>query len=268
MTEFWQTLDMRYLLPALLGGTGVALIAGPLGSVMVWRRLAYFGDTLSHSGLLGVTLALILHLNVTLGVCIIALMVALGLTFLQAKLKVAGDTLLGLLSHTTLAVGLLALASRQDIQVDVLGFLYGDILTIQWRDVGIIYLGGALVLAALSQLWQSLLRVTVDPELAQVEGVRVQQVQIAYMVLLAFVVAIAIKIVGVLLITALLIIPAASARSIAKSPEHMAITASVMGIIAIVLGLFCSHIWDLPTGPAIVVASSLLFVITSFFHKS
>lgn len=267
LSELYRFFDIRYLGLPLVGGVGVAFVAGPLGALMVWRRLAYFGDTLSHSGLLGVTLALALQINVTFGVCVIALLVALFLLWLQTRSMLASDTLLGLLSHTTLALGLLTLALVKGIQVDVLGFLYGDILAITAKDVLMVYVGGAVVLITLATLWQSLLRITVHSELAQVEGVPIQQVQAGYLLLLAIVVAIAIKIVGVLLITALLIIPAAAARFWAKSPEQMAGLASVVGIISVVMGMFASHLWDVPTGPAIVVISACIFTLSIISSK-
>ncbi len=267
MTEFWQAFDIRYLLIPLLGGVGVAAIAGPLGSIMVWRRLAYFGDTLSHSGLLGITLALALHINITFGVCFIALIVALLMLKLQSHINVSNDTLLGILSHTTLALGLLVLALMEDIRVDVLGFLYGDILAMTWRDVILVYVGGACAFALLARLWQSLLRITVDTDLAKVEGVPVERIQTVYMLLLAIVIAIAIKIVGVLLITALLVIPAAAARPCAKSPESMALISSVIGTISVICGIGISHIWDVPTGPAIVVFAAAILLLNTMISK-
>lgn len=266
MIDF-SSFDIRYLWPPMLGGIGVALVAGPLGALMVWRRLAYLGDTLSHSGLLGITLALALHWDLTLGVCLIAVLVALLLLGLQTRVLVGRDTLLGLLSHTTLAVGLLVLAALDNVRVDVLGFLYGDILAITWRDVATIYVGGALVFSVLAVLWQKMLRVTVHAELAQVEGVDTKKVEAAYILLLAIVVAIAIKIVGVLLITALLLVPAATARRFAKTPEQMAFFASFFGMLAVVAGIFVSHFWDCPTGPAIVVSAAFLLVISSLYRK-
>jgi zinc transport system permease protein len=269
MNEFWHLLDIRYLLIPMLGGLGVALVTGPLGALMVWRRLAYFGDTLSHSGLLGITLALALHLNITLGVCVVAVVVALLLLRLQGRLQVANDTLLGMLSHTSLALGLLVLALMKDIRVDVLGFLYGDILAMSWSDVFMIFAGGAAVFGMLAWLWQPLLRISVDKDLAQVEGVAVSKIQACYVLLLAIVVAIAIKIVGVLLITALLVIPAAAARPCTKSPETMAILASMIGMISVIVGILASHVWDVPTGPAIVVTAALILLLTTtiFHHK-
>lgn len=257
-----------YLLPALLAGIGVACVSGPLGSIMVWRRLAYFGDTLSHSGLLGITLALALHVNVTLGVCVIALLVAALLFNWQSHPFLASDTLLGLLSHSALALGLITLAFFQSIQIDVLGFLYGDILAVNWTDVIWVYAGGAVVFLVLTRLWSSLLRVAIDQDLAKAEGVHVQFVQGAYLLLLAITVAIAIKIVGVLLITALLIIPAAASRMIARTPEQMALIASVLGVVAVLGGMLASQVWDIPTGPAIVLTSTIIFLINySIFNK-
>lgn len=259
--------DIRYLGAPLLGGIGVALVAGPLGALMVWRRLSYLGDTLSHSGLLGITLALALNIDLTLGIGLISVVVALLLLGLQARVLVGRDTLLGLLSHTTLAIGLLVLAVLDNVRVDVLGFLYGDILAVSWQDVMVIYLGGAFILGAVALLWQKMLRVTVHAELAQVEGVSAQKVESAYILLLAIGVAIAIKIVGVLLITALLLIPAAAARRFANSPEQMAILASIVGVFSVVSGILFSHFWDCPTGPAIVVSAAFLLVISSLSRK-
>jgi len=256
-----------FLWPVLLGGAGVSLIAGPLGAVMVWQRLAYFSDTLAHSGLLGVTLALLLQLNVVVGIMAIALSVAFLLLVIQRRLAVSSDTLLSLLSHTMLAMGLLALARLETIRVDVLGFLYGDILTMTWREVGVIYSGGSLVLLVLAKLWQSLLRLTLDRELAQVEGVPTQSVQAIYVVLLAATIAIAIKIVGVLLMTSLLVIPATTARIWAKTPEQMALMASFIGVIAVWSGIGLSYHWDLPTGPLIVVISAAFLLIGGVFKK-
>lgn len=260
-------LNIGYLLIPLLGGLGVASVAGPFGVFMVWRRLAYFGDTLAHSGLLGVTLALILQVNVTLGICAIAVLVALLLMGFQSRMLLASDTLLGLLSHTLLALGLITLAVFEKVQVDVLGFLYGDILAMNTQDVLMIFAGGSIAFVLLMRLWSSLLRITAHRELAQVEGVNVRQVEGAYLLLLAIVVAIAIKLVGVLLITGLLLIPAAAARPLTKNPEQMAALASVIGIIAVMAGMLASHHWDVPTGPAIVVIAALIFLINTAFSK-
>lgn len=261
----WQ--DWAYLFPALVGGSAVALIAGPFGSLMVWRRLSYLGDTISHSGLLGVTLALILNMNITLGVCAIALVVSLVLFRLQRGASLASDTVLGLLSHTLLALGLLLLSLFQSIRVDILGFLYGDILAITWQDVRLMVLGGCVMLAVLLRIWTALLRITLQPELAAVEGVRVGTIEAIFLALLAVVVAMAMKMVGVLLITALMIIPAATARFFAKTPLQMVLQACGWGVLAVLLGIAASHFTDVPTGPAIVVAAAVQFLLVGIMNK-
>lgn len=252
-----------FLIRALLGGVGVALAAGPLGSFIVWRRMAYFGDTLAHSGLLGIALGSLLHLNLQLGVAITCLLVALALVLLQRQRRLATDTLLGLLAHTTLSLGLVALAFLETVRVDLTGYLFGDILAIGPSDLYWIWGGGLLALGVLAWLWHPLLALTVHEELARVEGVPVFPVRLAFMLLVATVIAVAMKVVGILLITSLLIIPAATARRFARSPESMALLASGFGCAAVGLGLWASLRWDTPAGPSVVVAAALLFLLSA-----
>jgi zinc transport system permease protein len=251
-----------FLLRALLGGFGVALVAGPLGAFVVWRRMAYFGDALAHSGLLGVLLGAMLHVNPQLGVVLTCLLVALGLVLLQRRHGLAADTLLGILAHATLSLGLVALAFLETVRVDLVGYLFGDILAITTADLYWIWGGGLLALGALAGLWRPLLAMTVHEDLARVEGVAVFPIRLAFMLLIALVVAVAMKVVGILLITALLIIPAAAARRFARSPEGMAALASLIGGAAVGLGLWASLRWDTPAGPSVVVAATALFALS------
>lgn len=259
--------EWQYLWPAIAGGTIIALVAGPFGAMVVWQRLAYFGDTVSHSGLLGVLLAILLNVNITIGVSAIALVIALSLFRIQHEQGFAGDTVLGLLSHTLLALGLLLLSAFESIRVDILGFLYGDILAITWSDVAFMLAAGIVMLGVLITLWTPLMRLILDKSLAAVEGVKVRFTQAVFLCLLAVMIAFAMKLVGVLLITALLIIPAAAARFLAKTPPQMGVMASVLGVLAVLLGITCSHLTDLPTGPAIVVAAALEFMILGAINK-
>jgi zinc transport system permease protein len=251
-----------FFIRAVVGGTGVALLAGPLGCFIVWRRLAYFGDTLSHSALLGVAMALLLNMNITLTVFVISVAVSMLLILLQRRASLSSDALLGLLAHATLAVGLVVLAFMTWVRVDLMGFLFGDILAITAGDIAIIWGGGLVVLALVSFIWKPLLTSTVSYEIAVAEGLRPDLANFLFMVLMAGVIAISMKIVGVLLITALLIIPAATARRFSGNPEIMAVMASILGAASVWLGLEGSLKWDTPAGPSIVVAS-LAFFITS-----
>ena len=247
---------------AVIGGIGVALLAGPLGCFIVWRRLAYFGDTLSHSALLGVALALLLELNITFTVFIISLGVAMLLLLLQRQARLSSDALLGLLAHATLAVGLVVLAFMTWVRVDLMGFLFGDILAISKADIITIWVGGLTVLIALAVIWKSLFAATVNYEIAVAEGLKPDRANFFFMVLMAAVIAISMKIVGVLLITALLIIPAATARRFSTTPEMMALVASIIGAASVWIGLEGSLQWDTPAGPSIVVAALLGFILS------
>ena len=251
-----------FFIRALVGGIGVALLAGPLGCFIVWRRLAYFGDTLSHSALLGVAMALLLNMNITLTVFVISVAVSMLLILLQRRASLSSDALLGLLAHATLAVGLVVLAFMTWVRVDLMGFLFGDILAITAGDIAIIWGGGLVVLALVSFIWKPLLASTVSYEIAVAEGLRPDLANFLFMVLMAGVIAISMKIVGVLLITALLIIPAATARRFSGNPEIMAVMASILGAASVWLGLEGSLKWDTPAGPSIVVSALAFFIIS------
>ncbi|MBN0985893.1 zinc ABC transporter permease subunit ZnuB [Amphritea pacifica] len=251
----------EFLLLALLGGIGVALVAGPLGSFVVWRRMAYFGDTLAHSALLGIAVGVLFDINFNLAVVSCCVILALILVSLQRQRLVATDTLLGIMAHSSLSLGLVAVALLDDVRVDLMEYLFGDLLAITPADLFWIYGGGGIVMLLIWKLWNPLLAVTINEELAQVEGVPVARIRLALMLLIGVVIAIAMKVVGILLITSLLIIPAASARRLANSPEQMAVIASFLGVIAVLLGLFASMQFDTPAGPSVVVAALLQFLL-------
>lgn len=209
-----------FLLNALLAGLALALVAGPLGSFVVWRRMAYFGDTLSHAALLGVALGFLLDVSPTLAVTVGCVLLAVLLVTLQQRQPLAADTLLGILAHSTLSLGLVTLSFMKEVRVDLMAYLFGDLLAVSASDLLWIIAGSALVLALICFLWRPLLAITVHEELAKVEGLPVGAIRLALMLLIAIVIAVAMKIVGVLLITSLLIIPAAAAQRHARSPEQ------------------------------------------------
>ena len=250
-----------FLTRAVLAGLMVAVVAGPLGAFVVWRRMAYFGDTVSHSALLGVALGFLLGLNLNLLVTLVCVAVAVLLVILQRSQELASDTLLGILAHSALSLGMVAVAFVEGLRVDLMAYLFGDILAVTRQDLLAIAIGGILALVLLLVLWRPLLAMTVHEDLARVEGVPVLAVRLGLMVLIALVIASAMQVVGVLLITALMIIPAATARRFARTPEQMALLAAVLGSLAVVAGLWGSFTYDTPTGPSIVVAAMLGFVV-------
>jgi zinc transport system permease protein len=256
-----------FLLRALVGGFGVALIAGPFGSFVVWRRLAYFGETLAHSAVLGIAFGFLLQIDLTLGILVTCQVLALLLFLSQRQRLLASDTLLGILSHGSLSVGLVVLAFMEGIRVDLVAYLFGDILAIGMSDLGWIFGGGGLAIAGLLWLWRPLLAITIHEDLARVEGVAVDRTNWLFMALMALTVAVMMKVVGLLLVVSLLIIPAATARRFASNPEFMAVLASMIGCLAVAGGLYGSFTWDTPAGPSVVVAASILFAVSLILPK-
>lgn len=256
-----------FILYALVAGLALAVVAGPLGSFVVWRKMAYFGDTLSHASLLGVALGFVLKINLTLAIIICCILVAILLVSLQRKQPLASDTLLGILAHSTLSLGLVVLSFMPDVKVNLMDYLFGDILTITASDLYWIVGGSSFVLLLIILLWQQLLSITVHEELAAVEGLPVTAIRLALMLMVAIVIAVAMKIVGVLLIASLLVIPPATARFHTTSPEQMAISASILGMLSICLGLTFSYYSNAPTGPAIVLSTAMLFIVSFIFRR-
>lgn len=250
-----------FIIRALAAGLSIALVAGPLGCFVVWRHMAFFGAAIAHSALLGIGLGIVLGINAMAGLFAVGAVVALILVTTEGRRWLATDTLLSILAHTALAAGIVVLAFLEGVRVDLMGYLFGDILAVGARDLWIIATTAAVALAALWVLWRPLLNVTLDPDMAAIEGVRVLPTRIAFMLLLALIVAVSLKVIGILLITALLVIPAATARKFSGTPEAMAALASVFGCIAVGLGMGGSAQWDLPTGPAIVMAAAGLFLL-------
>lgn len=260
MIESFQALSFLFL--PWIAGMAVAIVAAPLGALIIWRRMAYFGDTLAHSTLLGLVMALLLNIDMYIGLVVVTVAVALAIGGLSKSKKVASDALLGILSHSTLALGLLLAASFHGVRVDLLGYLFGDILAVSREDILWILGVGMFALLTLALSWEKLVNLTIQEDLARVEGVKVERVKLLYLVVLALVFAMAMKLVGVLLITSLLVIPAAAARPLAKTPEQMVLYAMLIGCLVVTIGLGCSLKWDWPTGPAIVVTASLCFFLT------
>ncbi|AMO66804.1 Zinc ABC transporter inner membrane permease ZnuB [gamma proteobacterium BDW918] len=249
------------LLYALLAGLMVAAVCGPLGALVTWQRMAYYGDTLAHSALLGLAVGLVLQANLQYSVLFTCLFIALVLFTLQWWRNIALDSLLGILSHSSLALGLVCLSFIDNQSLDLNAFLFGDLLAILREDLLNLAIICALVLGLLWRYWSALVAVCAHAELADIEGLPVQRLRLLLMLMVAATVAVAMKIVGVLLITAMLIIPASAAARVARSPEQAALLAALIGAIAVCGGLAGAWYWDTPAGPSIVLSAGALFVL-------
>ncbi len=251
-----------FLTRAALAGTGLTLATGPLGALVVWRRMAYFGDATAHAAILGVALALALHLPVGLGTLAVALAMA-GTVSTLAGRGWAMDTTLGVLAHSALAFGLVAVSFLPGVRTDLTALLFGDILTVTRAEVGFIWLGSLAVAGLLAWRWQALLTATLSEDLAHAAGIDPGRERLVMTLALALVVALALKVVGALLIAALLIIPAAAARGLARSPEGMAALAVLVGAGAVLGGLAMALTLDTPAGPSIVTAAAVAFALSA-----
>ena len=251
-----------FLVRAIIAGIGIALVTGPLGCFVVWRRLSFFGDTLAHSALLGVLLSISLNINVSLTIFVVSSLVALILLRLEKSTNLAGDSLLGLISHSSLAIGLVILGFLSFIRFDVLGVLFGDILSVNTNDLLFIWIGGGLILAVLFYIWKPLFASTVNYELAEAEGMNPERVNAIFTILLAALIAISIKMIGVLLITGLLIIPTAMASNLSNNPKQMVVLSIIGGLLSVFIGLYASFEINTASGPSIVVVALILFILS------
>ena len=255
-----------FLVRAALASVGTALAASVLGCFVVWRRLAYFGDATAHAAILGVALALALNVSVIFGVAAVALVVALTIHRLDDR-RQSSDAILGVLAHGALALGLVAVALLSGARIDLESYLFGDVLFVDRQDVLVIWIGAAVVLGVLWRHWSALLVATLNPDLAMASGVDPRREKLVLTLLLATVVAVAIKVVGALLITALLVIPAAGARHLSRTPEGMAANAALIGVASAGLGIGGSLMLDTPTGPSIVCAAVALFAMATLVPR-
>lgn len=251
----------EFLWRALVAGTGIALISSAMGSFLVWRRMAFFGDTLSHAALLGIALGLFLGIDLGLAALLVCAAVACAVAGLQGRSWLPADTLLGVIAHGTLAAGIVAVTVLAPQRGNLESFLFGDLLAVSEAGLQTIYAVGFLVALTAAFCWRSWLAIAVDEELAQIEGIAVGRAKLLQLLAIAALIAVAIQVTGVLLVTALLVIPPAAARALARSPEQMAAGGALIGSVAVAGGVWLSWRHDWPVGPAVVLAACALFAL-------
>lgn len=251
-----------FFLRALIASLALALIAAPLGCFVVWQRMSYFGESIAQASLVGVALGMAFQLDLTLGVLIAALVAAALLIWFSRQEIVAMDSILGLMHHAALAIGVIATAMIQGPGVDLMGFLFGDVFAVTTSDILWIFVGGGLALGVVAWLWQPLLRLAVHEDLAAAEGVDRNRVRTIFTILLALAIAVAMKIVGILLVMAFLVVPAVAARPLAATPERMVVLSAGIAALSVLFGLWLSASLDSPGGPSIVLIMSAAAAIS------
>jgi zinc transport system permease protein len=246
-----------FFVRAIIAGLALAIVGAPLGCFVIWQRMAYFGETVAQASLIGVALSLAFRLDITLGVVVIAVLVAFLLLWFGRQQVVALDSILGLLHHAALATGVIAMSMLKGPPVDLLGFLFGDVFAVTMADIAWIAGGGAAALAIVAWLWQPLLRLALHEDLAAAEGIDRRQVRAIFTILLAVTIAVAMKIVGVLLVMAFLVVPAVAARPLSGTPERMVLLTALVAAASVLAGLGLSATFDTPGGPSIVIVMSI-----------
>lgn len=253
---------IELLFPGWLAGVLLSIAAGPLGSFVVWRRMSYFGDTLAHASLLGVAFGLLLNISLFYAIIAVTLILAMMLVWLEKRPQLAIDTLLGIMAHSALSLGLVVVSLMSNVRVDLMAYLFGDLLSVTYEDIWLIAIGVTLVATLLFWQWNALLSVTVSQEMAFVDGIKIQRLRVLLMLVTALTIGLAMKFVGALIITSLLIIPAATARRFARTPEQMAGIAIAVGMLAVTGGLTFSAVYDTPAGPSVVLCAAVMFIIS------
>lgn len=247
------------MIRAIIAACGIGMLAGMLGSFVVWKRMSYMGDAMGHAALLGVVLGLMLGVLPAYAVILVAVLIGLVLSRLHHDRRLPFDALLGVVSTGGLSLGLALYSTMPLQQMDLYGYLFGDVLAVTDSQMALIYamLAGQGII--LWRCWRPLLRMIIHEEIAQVEGVPVARLQALVTVLVAATVALALQVVGMLLVTALLVIPPLTARALARSPQQMVFGSMAAGVLAALGGVVLSYQFNLPTGPGIVLAAVALF---------
>ncbi|XCE18450.1 iron chelate uptake ABC transporter family permease subunit [Candidatus Liberibacter asiaticus] len=257
----------EFFIRALFSGIGIVLSTGPLGCFIIWQRIAYFGDTIAHSALLGVALSLIFQLPLTICIFMIATLTSLVLLQIQKNEALSSDAILGVITHSTISLALVILSFMKWVNTDLTSFLFGDILAVNTTDILLIWGIGFLNIMILFKIWNPLLATTVNYELAKAEGMQPEKIKLIFIMITSLMISVSIKFIGITLITSLLILPTVTARRFSTSPENMAILATIIGILGIIIGLYGSLIFDTPSGPSIIITSLFLFILSFFYKK-
>lgn len=259
--DIWKMMQTPFFARSLIAGLLVAMIAGVLGCFVVWRKMAYFGDALSHSALLGVVTGLVIGVSNHIGIAIVCFCFAITVVWLQRKHVLATDTLLGILAHATLSLGIVSMSLLNIPALDLHSYLFGDILAVRWEDVYWIAACGIVIMAVLWFFWERLILHSLSRDLARAEGMATFSVQVVLMCLIALAVSVSVQVVGVMLVTSMLIIPSAAARFITRTPEGMACMSVGMGVLSVIGGMVFSFYYDTPSGPSIVATATVVFVV-------
>ena len=261
-----MTAWLAIIAPAWIAGSILGLLSAPLGCLVLWRRMAFFADALAHGTLLGVALAVWWQLPMGIGVALVSIAVVLGLVLIDDE-RLPVDAVLAVVAVTLLCLGLLTLTQLTNQQANVLGFLFGNLLELDWADLPLLAVSVALGLALLIYIWPAQIKLATNESLARIQGIDPTRQRLFFMGLLAGFCAIALQAVGSLLISGLLVLPALTARLYSTAPKQMVIIALVIAQLGVTLGVWGSIWLDIQTGLSIVLVLAIIFFAALILSK-
>jgi zinc transport system permease protein len=247
---------------AILVGLILGVLLAVIGVLVVLRRMSFFADAIGHSALTGIAIGLLLNINPFMAAIVFSILLAGLIAYVRQKSELHFDTLLGVFFPAAVALGVILIQLTPGFQTDLISFLFGDILTVSPLDVGLSGGLAIIVLTLLLYTGKALLTIAFDASLAKSQGIAVAAYELLFLLMLASVIALSIKLVGVILVTAMLVIPAASAHNMARSLGTMFGLSVAFSVLAVLFGMIASAILSVPSGPTIVLASAMLFTLT------
>ena len=258
----------EFIINAIFCGIGIALISGLMGCFVVWKKMAYFGDSLGHSAVFGVGIGILLGANQDLAIIFTVISFAILFTYLQNKDFFSSDVILGILAHGALSIGIILLSISNNANFNLHALLFGDILAASEKQIYIIFVAAALIYCLIGYNWQALILNTISRDLAKSQNISNFKMDLLLTTIMALVVAISIKIIGALLITSMLIIPPSSAKRLVNNPKSMAVISTLIALLAVICGIALSYYFDIPSGPAIIMISFIIFILTNLTKKT
>lgn len=267
LTELSPFFSYVFLQRALLAGVLIGMVAANLGVFVVLRKMAFFSDAIAHASLAGIALGLLLGVHPLIGAVGVSLFIAIGIIFLERHSTIAVDTIIGVFFSAAIAIGVILIGFLPGYRADLFGYLFGDILVVSNFDVALLVLLAVATLYLILAFYRPWLQIAFNRDLAAVEGVRVAVHDYIFVIALALVVALGIKLVGVILIGPLIIIPAAAAKNMSANIRSMFLYASLISVFSTLMGLMSAYVFSVAAGPAIVVAASFFFAVSFFFRR-
>lgn len=259
---------ISFLFPGWIAAIILVLATGPLGSFIILRRMSSFGDTLSHASILGLSISVLLDVNPFYINVLFVLLLAIVISWLEEHSFLSLDTILGVIANSSLSVGLILMSlMSNNYNIDINSYLFGDLLTVSFSDLIPLIIGSFLILVVFKYYWNKIVLMTINSELAVIDGVNLYKTRLILILITALTIGMSTKFFGVLIITSLLIIPAASAQKLSNSPEQMVFLSTLIGIFSVTGGIYLSVFFDIPTSPSIVVCASLVFFLSHIKFK-